>query len=255
MTPMITATRRGASKMHRGMRRRCGASLMHPTMPELGDRAGQNCRTVFAHPKQTQRVSAKVWRTELRRIYGAPCRGILLRMTRHKHAQTGLVTPQLPQHWLTAALRMLAMLVLHVASTLQMIRRREAVIGTQPMPTDLPQAKTDPQSKETQIVAASDVAYTGAHTTACHPGNAKRYPGPIVRARHTINGSRLSLRSAGMTTEAAQQAHPHNNAPPSLRSSRRKSGPRASRVICVQDLHQQPCTPAFAGTSGDLITS
>jgi len=38
---------------------------------------------------------------------------------------------------------MLAMLVLHVASTLQMIRRREAVIGTQPMPTDLPRAATD----------------------------------------------------------------------------------------------------------------
>ena len=64
-------------------------------------------------------------------------------MTRHKHAQTGLVTPQLPQLLLTAVLRMLAMLVLHVASTLQMIRRRAAVNATQPTPTDLPQAKTD----------------------------------------------------------------------------------------------------------------
>jgi hypothetical protein len=176
-------------------------------------------------------------------------------MTRHKHAQTGLVTPQLPQHWLTAALRMLAMLVLNVASTLQMIRRRETVIGTQPMPTDLPQAKTDTQQQETQTVAASDPAQPCARLTTCHPGNAKRYPGPIARARHPINGSRRSLRSAGMTaigeTKRAQHARSLNLAPPPLRSSRRKSGPRASRVICAQDLHQQPCTPAHTRTSGE----
>ena len=73
-------------------------------------------------------------------------------MTRHKHAQTGLVTPQLPQHWLTAALRVFAMLVLHVASTLQMIRRREPVNATQPTPANLPQAMTDTQSQETNAV-------------------------------------------------------------------------------------------------------
>ena len=188
-------------------------------------------------------------------------------MTRHKHAQTGLVTPQLPQLLLTAVLRMLAMLVHHVTSTLQMIRRREPVNATQPMPTDLPQAKTDTQPKETNAVPHdSPIALILSSTrsvrpskdegvlTACHPGNAKRYPGPIVRARHTINGSRRSLRSAGMTTigetEAEQHARSHNNAPPSLRSSRRKSGPRASRVMCVQGLHQQPCTPAYTRTSG-----
>ncbi len=142
-------TRRVHLQMHRGMRRRCGASLMHPTRPELGDRAGQFRRTNSAHPKQTQRVSAKVWGIERPRIYGAPCRGILPRMTRHKHAQTGLVTPSPLDPWIDAMLRAFAMLVLHVASTLQMIRRREAVIGTQPMPTDLPRAKTDTQSKET----------------------------------------------------------------------------------------------------------
>ena len=75
-------------------------------------------------------------------------------MTRHKHAHTGLGTPQLPQLLLTAVLRMLAMLVLHVASTLQMICRRSPVIGTLAMPTDLPRAKTDTQSKETPPAAA-----------------------------------------------------------------------------------------------------
>ncbi len=75
-------------------------------------------------------------------------RVILWPMTRHKHAQTGLVTPQLPQLLLTAVLRAFAMLVLHVASTLQMLCRREAVNATQPTPADLPQAKTDTQQQE-----------------------------------------------------------------------------------------------------------
>jgi hypothetical protein len=171
-------------------------------------------------------------------------------MTRHKHAQTGLVTPSLPQHWLTATLRVLAMLVHLVASTLQMICRREAVNVTQPTPTDLPQAKTDTQSKETQTVAASDTTNTHVVTTACHPGNAQRYPGTIVRTCQRMNDSRLSLRSAGMTTEAAQRAQPLNHAHTHHRSSRRKSGPRASRVMLATDLHQQPWIPAFAGTSG-----
>ena len=77
-------------------------------------------------------------------------------MTRHKHAHTGLVTPQLPQLWLTAALRMLAMLVHLVASTLQMTRRREAVNATQPTPADLPRAKTDTQRKEPKPAVQHD---------------------------------------------------------------------------------------------------
>ena len=115
----------------------------------------QNCRTEKFHPKRTQRLSAKVWGIGLPRIYGAAGRVILPRMTRHKHAQTGLGTPQLPRLWLTAALRAFAMLVLNVASTLQMIRRRDAVIGTQPTPTDLPRAATDTKPKETNAVPQS----------------------------------------------------------------------------------------------------
>ena len=64
-------------------------------------------------------------------------------MTRHKHAHTGLVTPQLPQLLLTAVLRVFAMLVLNVVSTLQMIRRHDHVNATRAMPTILPRAKTD----------------------------------------------------------------------------------------------------------------
>jgi hypothetical protein len=123
--------------------------------PVWGIAVTQNCRTEKFHPKQTQRLSAKIWGIVPRRIYGAAGRAILPRMTRHKHAHIGLITPPLPQHWLTATLRMLAMLALYVASTLQMIRRRDAVNATQATPTDLPRAATDTQTKETTAAQQS----------------------------------------------------------------------------------------------------
>ena len=48
---------------------------------------------------------------------------------------------------------MLAMLVHNVASTLQMICRRTRVNATRAAPADLPQAKTDTQSRETRPAA------------------------------------------------------------------------------------------------------
>ena len=77
----------------------------------------------------------------------------MLCMTRHKHAQTGLVTPSLPQLWLTAMLRVLAMLVSSVCSTLQMTRRPDRVNATRATPADLPRAKTDIQQQETHDAA------------------------------------------------------------------------------------------------------
>ena len=177
-------------------------------------------------------------------------------MTRHKHAQTGLGIPQLPQLFLTAVLRVFAMLVHYVASTLQMIRRHARVNATRAMPTVLPRAKTDTQQQEPQSVAASDTPIVH-HTPACHPGSAQRYPGPIHPVRHTSQWfPALRYATAGMTIivpfESAQPARSHNPAPPSLRSSRRTSGPRASRVICVTGLRKQPWIPACAGKSGLL---
>ena len=178
-------------------------------------------------------------------------------MTRHKHAHTGLVTPQLPQQWLTAALRAFTMLVQSVVSTFQMIRLN--VTRDWHTPDDeaaLPRVTSD-TIKETQPVAASDTPIMHP-TPACHPGSAKRYPGPIHpvgRTSQWLPAPRYA--AAGMTTigaiENVQPARPHNPAPPSLRSSRRRPGPRASRVICVQiGLLTQPWIPACAGTSGYL---
>ena len=177
-------------------------------------------------------------------------------MTRHKHAQTGLVTPQLPQQWLTAVLRVFAMLVHYVASTLQMIRLN--VTRDWHTPDDeaaLPRMKADTQQQEPQSVAASDTLIVHP-TPACHPGSAKRYPGPIHPVGRTSQWfPALRFAAAGMTTitpsEGMQHARSDNPVPPSLRSSRRTPGPRAPRVIRVESgLLMQPLLPACAGTSG-----
>ena len=178
-------------------------------------------------------------------------------MTRHKHAHTGLVTPQLPQLLLTAALRVFAMLVQSVASTFQMIRLNVTRDWHTPdYEAALPRVTSD-TIKEPQSVAASDTLIV-RHTPACHPGSAQRYPGPIHPVGRTSQWfPALRYATAGMTTiaqtRAAQPARSINPAPPSLRSSRRKSGPRASRVLRIESgLHQQPWIPACAGTSGFL---
>ena len=107
-----------------------------------------------------------------------------------------------------------------------------------------------------QSVAASDTPIMHP-TPACHPGSAKRYPGPIHPAGPTSQWfPALRYAPAGMTIiapfEAAQPARSINPAPPLLRSSRRKSGPRASRVLRVTGLRKQPWIPAYAGMSGFL---
>ena len=158
-------------------------------------------------------------------------------MTRHKHAQTGLVTPSPLDHWIDATLRAFAMLVLHVASTLQMICRRTRVNATRATPTELPQAKIDTH-QETDAVQQDGP--TNAHpeqrSSAARPSKDER---ALTTASHKLPQHR----------EHRQFAHP------SLRSSRRKSGPRAPSAMCVQGLDQQPQIPAFAGTSGENITA
>ena len=162
-------------------------------------------------------------------------------MTRHKHAQTGLVTPQLPQQWLTAVLRAFAMLVQSVVSTFQMIRLN--VTRDWHTPDDeaaLPRVTNDTQSQETKPAAQhrSPIALILSSTQSVRPSKDE---GVLTRASH----------------RPAQPAHPNPLAPPSLRvrrfasNPRRKSGPRAPRVMRIESgLHQQPWIPACAGMSG-----
>ncbi len=74
-------------------------------------------------------------------------------MTRHKHAQTGLVTPQPPQLLLIAVLRAFAMLVHYVVSTFQMKQLRpKRDWHTTDDEVALPRVKTDTQQQETIAV-------------------------------------------------------------------------------------------------------
>ncbi len=152
-------------------------------------------------------------------------------MTRHKHTHTGLVTPQLPQLLLTAVLRVLAMLVSSVRSTLQMIIRRPPVIGTQAMPADLPR-ETSGTHQETQPVATTDALL--AHPTTCHPGSAQRYPGTIHqvgRASRWLPALRFA--AAGMTPLVIAQEGsgssiraPREGGDPALLSKQARKVPR-----------------------------
>ena len=155
-------------------------------------------------------------------------------MTRHKHAQTGLVTPQLPQLLLTAVLRAFAMLVHYVVSTLQMIRRPDRVNATRAMPAVLPRAKTDTTKETVAVPHDSPLALILSSTLRVRPSKDE---GVLTNASH----------------KPQQREHSIHLARPSLRSSRRKSGPRASRVLCIESgLHQQPWLPVCAGKSGFL---
>jgi hypothetical protein len=114
----------------------------NPT-PVWGIAVAQNCRTEKSHPKQTQRLSAKVWGIEQPRIYGAAGRGIIQPMTRARNHANGVRSPSLPQLWLTAMLRAFVELVLNVASTFRMKDRRSPVNATPTTPLNLPQRTTD----------------------------------------------------------------------------------------------------------------
>ena len=190
------------------------------------------CRTARNLREQKQTPAQQRWGTALLGFYVPEAQRIMLPMTRHKHAHTGLVTPQLPQLLLTAVLRVLAMLVSSVSSTLQMIIRRPPVIGTQAMPADLPRETSDTH-QETNSVATSDAALTRA-TTTCHPGSAQRYPGPIHqvgRASQWLPALRVA--AAGMTPRAIAQDKsgplvrvPREGGDPALLKNKAREAPR-----------------------------
>jgi hypothetical protein len=132
---------------------------------------------------------------------------------------------------LTAVLRVFAMLVLNVVSTLQMIRRHDHVNATRAMPTILPRAKTDTIKDNNAAQHRSPPALILSSTQSVRPSKDE---GVLTNASH----------------KPAQHEHPNHLAPPSLRSSPRTPGPRASRVLRVTGLLTQPWLPACARKSG-----
>ena len=110
-------------------------------------------------------------------------------MTRHKHTHTGLVTPSPLDRWIDAMLRVLAMLVSSVRSTLQMTRRLAAECHSDVTPAGLPRETTDTH-QETEPVAASDydcpIALMVSSTRSVRPSN---HEGALTPVSYTHHGS------------------------------------------------------------------
>ena len=128
-------------------------------------------------------------------------------------------------------LRVFAMLVSNVASTLRMRLRRPVVNATRQMPQPLPRETSDTIKEPIAVQPDSPKALMLSSTQSVRPS---KHEGVLTNASH----------------KPAQPEHPIHLAPPPLRSSRRKSGLRASRVMLATGLLMQPWIPAFAGTSG-----
>ena len=143
-------------------------------------------------------------------------------------------TPSLTELWLEALLRAFAMLWSNLATIVGMRPSRlPRECHTDVTPASLPQqdrdtirktqsAATHSQSHEVLMLRAGEAGvskhengltatnHTLAHQKGCHPGSAKRYPGPIPQHRDSqTHGSRLSSAyalPAGMTDLAVARS-------------------------------------------------
>ena len=152
-------------------------------------------------------------------------------MTRHTHAHTGLVTPQLPQLLLTAVLRLFAMLASSLASTLQMISSRDPVIGTQTTPADLPRAKNETQHQETPTAVAQD-----SPAALILSGYPSRDDGVLAPA----STQTVALRPAAIRMTTEIEAHHEHDLPGSVHPMHAfpaKAGIQSSSEISAQRAH------------------
>ncbi len=132
--------------------------------------------------------------------------------------------------------------------------RRDPVIGTQATPSDLPQAKTDTQHKETtpapnpsspKALILRDRRHT-VRTADIHRAIVSKDEGvltalsPSFLRKQEPRSSESNARSPWLPAlRFAPAGMTSFKAPPSLRSSRRKSGSRAPSVM-LGGLHTQP---------------
>ena len=145
----------------------------------------------------------------LPRFYVPVARRIMLPMTRHKHAHTGLVTPQLPQLLLTAVLRVIAMLVSSVRSTLQMITRRPPANATQAMPADLPRETSDTIKEQPAAQHRSPIALMLRDRKAI----VSKHEGVLTTLSHTSPSPSVSLTTSAIHLPLPsrwRQAHRRN---------------------------------------------
>ena len=168
----------------------------------------------------------------LPRFYVPVARRIMLPMTRHKHAHTGLVTPQLPQLLLTAVLRVIAMLVSSVASTLQMPRRRLAAeCHSDVTPTVLPRETSDTFKETTAAQHSSPIALILMDREAI----VSKDEGVLTPVSQTHNGSVPKVRVPG----EGRGPIPDTKRAKRTKPLRAKSQPRLSPGMRVERTRQQ----------------
>ena len=103
--------------------------------------------------------------------------------------------PQLPQPLLIAVLRMLAMLVLNVASTFQMFARRPDVNATRQMPVALPRMKTDTLKEQHAVQQDSRQALLLSSTRSMRPS---KHEGVLTTVSHTSPSPSVSLTTSAI---------------------------------------------------------
>ena len=171
-------------------------------------------------------------------------------MTRYKHTHTGLVTPQLPQLWLTAVLRVFAMLVSSVCSTLPMIRRPARVNATRATPPGLPREKTDTDQETHAVQPDSPKALMLSSAQSARPSKHKRvlatlsHTSPSPSVSHAARAIHLPLLRMGRTKGTSSTAFGGGGGSPRLRGETEgvRRDPHSGRIGPVGPFEQR--TPA-----------
>ena len=171
-------------------------------------------------------------------------------MTLVQTRANGFGTPSLPQLLLTAMLRVLAERVLNVASTLQMIRRRDAVNATQPAPTVLPRETSDTNQETHAAQHRSPIAlmlrsaaklrvskHAGVLTIVSHTAPSpsvslapQAIHLPLLRRWRTERGTSSTAAGGGggsprLRGETEGASHAHTGSGPKVRVPREGGGP------------------------------
>jgi hypothetical protein len=156
---------------------------------------------------------------------------------------------------LTAVLRAFAMLVLNVASTLQMIRRRPAVNATRQMPAALPQAKTDTHQETIAAQQSSPIALilrSAAKLRVSKDEGVLTTPSVSLGSRQAIHLPQSSIGGGNRAPVRATKG----NLPPPVRSTgggglralaRKTEGVQAKPTVTSGSVNPVHAFPAKAG--------
>jgi hypothetical protein len=152
-------------------------------------------------------------------------------MTRHKHTHTGLVTPSPLDRWIDAMLRVLAMLVSSVRSTLQMTRRLAAECHSDVTPAGLPRETSDTNQETTAAQHSSPITLILRDREAI----VSKDEGVLTPVSQTHNGSVPKVRVPGEGRGPAPDTKRAKRTEP----LRVKSQPRPSPGMRVEQTRPQ----------------